>query len=535
MTDSIFSTFEQAQKRWPDRSFLYAPAEAVGGDAPFQLTYAQAAGIISELTARYRSAGYTSGHRIAFVLDSHPLALLHLIAINACGSSVVPLNAGSQPKEMAHILSAAACASAVAWPQYHERIRDAAVLAGLTLAIIAPDEAPPAVGAVAPFERDEAVLMFTSGTTGAPKGCILSNEYFVEIGRWYAEVGGYCAFDPDGDRLLTPLPLTHMNALALSFMAVMETGSCLIQLDRFHASTWWQTVRECQATIIHYLGVMPAILLQKPVQPDERDGLRVRFGFGAGIDPRHHQIFEDRFGFPLIEAWAMTETGAGATIIANVEPRHVGTRCFGRPDPALVEFRIVDHEERDVAKGESGELLVRHAGTNPHRGFFSGYDKDPEATAEVWRDGWFHTGDIVQEDDGGSLHFVDRSKNIVRRSGENIAAVEVEGVLLAHPAVAGCAVLPVEDEIRGEEVMALVVVKAGETADDTMAETLRKHSLDSLVYFKVPGYFAFVDALPTTASQKVQRGQVRALGRSLVDSGVAVDLRHLKKSKPAAK
>ena len=121
-----------------------------------------------------------------------------------------------------------------------------------------------------------------------------------------------------------------MNALAVSFMAMLMTGGCLIQLDRFHPSTWWQSLRSSRATMFHYLGVMPAMLLKAPPAPqDPLEGM-LRFGFGAGVDPRHHAAFEARFCVPLIEAWAMTETGAGAWITANQEPRHVGQRCFGK-------------------------------------------------------------------------------------------------------------------------------------------------------------------------------------------------------------
>jgi acyl-CoA synthetase (AMP-forming)/AMP-acid ligase II len=360
-----------------------------------------------------------------------------------------------------------------------------------------------------------------------PKGCILSNDYFTWIGRFYLSLGGLCTFRLGQERILTPLPVTHMNALAVSFMAAMISGSCLIQLDRFHASSWWKTVRDTRATIIHYLGVMPALLLQRGDAPEAWAGHTIRFGFGAGVDPRHHAVFEQRYGFPLIEAWAMSETGAAAWITANLEPRHVGTRCIGKP-PAHVEWRLVDEQGADVAIDEPGELLVRARGEDARRHFFSGYYQDSAATEDVWRDGWFHTGDIVKRDVEGSMFFVDRSKNIVRRSGENIAAVEVEGVLLQYAAVTNCCVLPVEDELRGEEVMALIELRGG-AADEARARDIAGFCLSQLNYFKIPGYIAFVEALPTTASQKLQRGAIRQMGRELLARGRAFDLRDLKR------
>lgn len=536
MAESIYQAFQTACDQWGERDFLFAPSEALGGTEPYRLSYAQARREVERLRESYAGAGYGAGHRIGMALDNHPVFFCHFLALNALGASIVPLNTAAQGAEIAHNLNSAEPALILGWAQHHAAMRDACAMAGRTLPIIAPGDAVPVVtGGNSPGGRDaETAMLFTSGTTGQPKGCILSNGYFLAAGELYVGLGGYCAFVPGEDRIVTPLPLTHMNALAVSFMAAMMAGACLIQLDRFHASTWWKTIRETGATVIHYLGVMPAILLQAPEGPADREGLKVRFGFGAGVDPRHHARFEARFGFPLIEAWAMTETGGGAWITANVEPRHVGTRCFGRLPDGL-EARIVDEQGSDVAVGEPGELLVRAAGPDPRRNFFTAYHRDDKATAEAWEGGWFHTGDVVRQDAEGSFYFVDRNKNIVRRSGENIAAVEVEGALLQHPAVGGCAVLPVLDEIRGEEVMALIVARNPTEADAGLAEALVRHCLDTLVYFKAPGYVAFVDALPTTASQKVQRGTVRQLGRALHESGKAFDFRHLKrKGKGAA-
>jgi acyl-CoA synthetase (AMP-forming)/AMP-acid ligase II len=378
-------------------------------------------------------------------------------------------------------------------------------------------------------ERTECALLYTSGTTGRPKGCILPNRYYLHAGRWYAGVGGLAALHPGAERMLTPLPLVHMNAMAYSTMAMVLCGGCVVPLDRFHPATWWRSVRESRATIVHYLGVMPAMLMGRPVSADDRNH-GVRFGFGAGVERALHAPFEERFGFPLVEAWAMTETGAGAVVIANREPRHVGTACFGRPQPE-VEVRIIDEMGNAAAPGEPGELLVRAADGEPRFGFFREYLKDPEATAQAWAGGWFHTGDIVRADAGGYLYFVDRRKNVIRRSGENISAAEVEGVLRQHPLVAKVGVAPVPDPLRGDEVMACVVpsraIPDGEAR--AAAEDLVRHCLERLAYYKAPGYVAFCDALPLTATQKLQRGDLRALARACLDSAACVDTRALKK------
>ena len=226
----------------------------------------------------------------------------------------------------------------------------------------------------------------------------------------------------------------------------------------------------------------------------------------------------------------MTETGAAACIMAHREPRHVGTSCFGAPED-FVEIRLVDDEGADVPDGTPGELLVRSAGPDPRRHFFAGYLKDEDATNEVWQGGWFHTGDVVRRGEGGVLHFVDRKKNVIRRSGENISAVEVESVLNQHPIVKTSAVASAPDALRGDEVLACIVTREPLPAQDRerAARSIVEHALAQLAYFKAPGYVAFVDRLPLTLSQKIQRGELRALAATLPGQPHCIDTRAMKK------
>jgi len=332
------------------------------------------------------------------------------------------------------------------------------------------------------------------------------------------------------ERLITPLPMSHMNAMAYSTMVMLLTGGCIVALDRFHPASWWSSVRDSRATIVHYLGVMPAMLLGAAPIKHERDH-EVRFGFGAGVSARLHAAFESRFGLPLIEAWAMTETGAGAVVIANREPRKVGTACFGRPG-ANIECRVVDERGGDVSVGQPGELLIRSAvAGSPRLGFFREYLKDPAATAEVWEGGYFHTGDIVQVDLDGDFHFIDRKKNVIRRSGENISAVEVESVLLQHPGIASVGVTAVSDQMRGDEVMACIVPNESldEAERTVLARDLLEFCMQRLAYFKAPGYVAFCERLPLTPTEKVQRARLKDLAQTLVGAPGCIDMRALKK------
>lgn len=540
---TIARQFARAVETWADRPFLHCLPETAAryrDTDPGTWSYAEAAAQVDRLVGVYAGRGLGPGHRLALVMGNRPGFFLHLLALNALGVCVVPLVIDA-PAQAAALMRRAGVTGVVAAEPLMADAQPAAQEAGLSIAPahdpgrLAEAPPPPADDAGADAGPDAlAALLFTSGTTGTPKACRLTNAYFYGCGARYLRTGGLCALEPGRERLITPLPVNHMNALAVSFMAMMMCGGCLIQLDRFHPREWWDSVRGSAATVLHYLGVMPAMLLNAPEAPqDSTIGDQVRFGFGAGVDPKHHEVFERRFGFPLVEAWAMTESGAAGQIVAAHAPRHVGTRCFGRADDDLA-VRVVDEAGADVAEGAPGELLVRAAGDDPRRYFFGGYDGDPAATAAIWAGDWLHTGDIVRRGEDGSFYFVDRNKNIVRRAGENIAAVEVEGVLMQHGAVEAVAIAPVPDEIRGEEVMALVVPRDVSADAATLAAELVDFVAQRLAYFKAPGYLALIDALPKTQSEKIARGQLKTLCRDMVEDGRAADVRALKKPKKTA-
>ena len=477
--DTVFAAFAATAKAQSARPFLHDLKQ--GAD----VSYGTALERVAEIAATYRGLGCGAGHRVALRMESGPEMVLHFLALNSIGASFVPLNPDYREAEQDYVLSH----SEAFFPEKHSE--------------------PKSVGAT------ECALLYTSGTTGKPKGCLLSNDYFLGAGRRYLSEGGLCAVREGKDRLITPLPLFHMNALAFSTTAMILSGGCLIQLDRFHPKTWWRDVAGSRATIVHYLGVMPAILLGLKEDSIEKKH-SVRFGYGANANPKDHAAFEARFGFPLVEGWAMTETGSGGLICASREPRHVGTRCIGFV-PEGLEIKI---------DNETSELLVRQSGPDPRRGFFSGYLKDEAATAEAWRDGWFHTGDAVRRGPDGALHFVDRRKNIIRRSGENIAALEVEAALADHPAVKQVAVIAVPDPVRDEEVMACVVLTEQATGNMETATSIQKHCLERLSYFKAPGHVSFVDSLPVTATYKVQKMK---LSDFALDPASRFDLRERKK------
>lgn len=523
---TVHGAFAETVRRHGGKPFLHVPASASGRAQAEEYSYATFSGRIDALVERYREQGYGPGHRVALMLANSAECFAHYLALNAIGAGAVPLNPYALPDELAYVLAHSEAQCAVSLPELLPKLSG---LTGQSPRIAIADEDSFRPPAARPAARDgrsgeaaEAALLYTSGTTGKPKACIISNFYCLNAGRRYLELGGLCAVTEGVERLMTPLPMFHMNALAVSLMAMLLSGGCVVQLDRFHPSAWWSDAVKSGATIFHYLGVMPAILMSLPVSAEERT-TRMKFGFGAGVNPRDHERFELRFGFPLVEAWSMTETGGGAMIVAHHEPRLPGTRCMGIPGTELA-VRIVDEQDRDVSDGCPGDLLVRGAGSDPRAGFFSGYFRDPQATDEAWRDGWFRTGDVVRRGPSGHLHFVDRSKNIIRRSGENIAALEVEGVMATHPAIGQVAVIAVSDDLREEEVMACVVLKEGAVAGREVALAIQDFCLQRLTYYKAPGYVSFVDSLPTTSTNKIQKGRLAAL-RALQDTESCFDLR----------
>lgn len=526
----------QAQ-RYGDHPLLILPESVakLWGSERTLWSYSQVLQEVDALAGRYRAAGYGAGHRVAVLAENRPAHFIHWLALNSIGVSLVPVNPDYTSDELAYLLEHSESVLLVVVESRLAQVQ--AIAAGLDIPVVLSDGAslPPAKRVASTETGDvfsaECALIYTSGTTGRPKGCLLSNGYFLAWGAWYTAQGGLVGLRPGQERLITPLPTFHVNAMGNSFMGMLASGGAQVIVDRFHPRSWWDMSIETGATCFHYLGVMPAILLAiAPSDQDRAHGLR--FGVGGGVHPDHHAAFEARFGVPLLEGWAMTESGGACLLCAVDEPRHIGERCLGRAERAgpVMETRIVDDAGDDTAPGVPGELLVRAAGADPRRGLFSGYLKNEAATAEIWAGGWLHTGDVMRRDEDGSLYFVDRKKNIIRRSGENIAAVEVEGAIASHADVAQVAVVAVLDPLRGEEVMAVVVAKDKAQVGNDFAQAILGHCAGQLAYYKLPGYVAFLDKLPTTSTQKIRKADLGVLAENPMSHPECYDLREAKQA-----
>lgn len=537
-----------AAEKYGDKPLLAAPRNAGRTYYPEgrEFSFAETALSVASLASMYRDAGYGFPHRIGVFLANRPEHMLHKLAMNSLGICCVPINPDYRSGELVYLIEHAELDLVIALADYLPRVQEA----------LQDSTHQPAVVTLEGFDKElpsarsrpestdarsdtPASILYTSGTTGRPKGCVLSHRYELASGDWYARQGGLVSIQTQGERLYQPLPLFHVNASILSFYCMLLTGNCQIQTDRFQTSRWWEEVRESEATIVHYLGVIIPMLLKQPESSQDRDH-SVRFGYGAGVEPQFHRQFEERFGFPLVELWGMTEMVR--TLTDNFPPRKVGTRAFGKAVPGL-DVQVVDQMNHPVADGTPGEMVIRYSAETPRKDFFSGYLNNPEATEEAWRGGWFHTGDMVIRDSGdGMLHFVDRDKNIIRRAGENIAAAEVEALLLLHPRVRQVAVLAAPDEVREAEVLACVVLKDdapdADRSDISALDDIQQHRIanelfdfcfEQLAYYKAPGWIWFTNDIPTTGTQKIQKHRIFPAGVDPRGTDGMIDLRYRKK------
>jgi len=531
--NTVAEAFGIMAERHPEKDCICLPAMAGREYHPDGITwsYAEIAAQARALREAYAAAGYGHGHRIALMFDNRPTFVVHWLALNALGVSVVPVNQDSTAHEIATLLTRSHAILAVTLPGRTELFRRAAELMEKAPALVA-EEWPAMLPAAAtstlptpPGPLTEAGLLFTSGTTGVSKGAILTNESLFFNAERYIAAGGLMAISYGEDRLYNPLPVYYANAFAHTNIVMILSAGCMIFPDRFHPSTWWKDIVATDATIIHYLGIIAPLLLKRDKALEESTH-RVKFGLGSGVDSNQHIAWEKRFGFPLMEVYGMTELGICS--FASHEPRLVGQHYVGQPI-GDVEYRIVDADDRELPAGEAGEMLVRRSGVDPRHGFFAGYLDNEELTEHLWRGGWYHTGDMLRRDAEGRFFFVDRLKHMIRRSGQNISAGEVENCLRLHPAVSECAVVPVPDAFRQEEVMACIVLRDDAPPSEDTALSIMDFALERIAYFKAPGGIVFMDRLPTTHTNKLQKEKIFGKDEDPYARPRSFDLRYLKK------
>ncbi|MPZ60572.1 MAG: AMP-binding protein [Propionibacteriales bacterium] len=462
-----------------------------------------------EVAGGLRAAGLGPGDRLVMLCHNEPAFLPVWLGALAIGVVPVPLNTSFRGASLERLVTRAEPKAVVASPDLIDAVAHGAPLAfdtsaaGLREFVSAGDTA--AVEIVDPPPGTLATIMFTSGTTGLSKGVMWTHEYLLGMTDSARAVLGH---GPD-DVAFTVLPLFHSQALAVTSLTALVVGGEAVIAPRFSASRFWQQVTESRATLTYMIGSIPQILWTQP--PSEWDRAhRLR---GAEVIPPpagSYHAFEGRFNLRMAELYGMTDIGIPIGI-------PYGERRSGSCGRELDDWECVLVDDHDVPapEGTVGELVIR-----PRRPWIMplGYWRDPEATASVWRNLWFHTGDLLRRDEEGWFTFVDRKRDAIRRAGENISSTEVEDVLLAHPAVREAAVFGVAAEMGEQEVMAAVVL---EQSQDVEPYELVAHCEKDLPYFAVPRFYDFLDALPRTENEKVRKQPLRELGitATTVDTG----------------
>ncbi|MBS0240823.1 MAG: AMP-binding protein [Proteobacteria bacterium] len=339
---------------------------------------------------------------------------------------------------------------------------------------------------------DPMAISFTSGTTGPSKGVLASHAHVLTFARDWIEAVEYAP----GQSIYSCMPLFHAVASWLGVVPALIQGGRIAFGARFSASRFWDEVRAAKVDVAHGIFSMVPILLKQPPRPDDAEQPARRFYF-AKVD----EAFERRFNCRIVEVYGATETGV-VTMTKPGDERRAGS-C-GKPNERTFEVMIADANDEPVAPGDVGEILVR-----PRQPFamLTAYYNAPDATAEAFRNLWFHTGDNARADDDGYYYFVDRKKDAIRRRGENISSSEVEAVLNRHPAVLECAVIAAPSELGEDEVKAVVVVREGATAT---AEQLWAFADEHMPRFWVPRFIEFRREMPKTPTQKIQKYALRS-------------------------
>ena len=345
---------------------------------------------------------------------------------------------------------------------------------------------------------DDAAIMYTSGTTSLPKGVMVTHANFVFLGEVLSK---NMRMSPD-DRYLVTLPLYHANAMYYMVTSSLMVGASIALMPRFSATRFMKQAIRYECTLTSLFAAPMRMILAQPIDKHERQNSFRLVIFAQNVTGSQMNAWEDRFGDSLMQIYGMTET-MGQPLTNPVDYTR-DNMTMGLPTLPY-ECKIVDPQGNEVTEGEAGELLVRGI---PGWTIMKVYFKDPDATARTIKDDWLWTGDIVEIDDAGYFRFVDRSKDMIKRSGENIAASEVEDVIKGHPKVADVAVIGVPDEIRDESIKAFVILNAGKSST---ADELIDHCRSKLSKFRVPEEIEFCDEFPRTSVGKIQKHILRQI------------------------
>jgi crotonobetaine/carnitine-CoA ligase len=477
------------------------------------ITYAELEAQVRQLAGHLVAQGLGESDRVAVMLPHHPDHILVLLALTQIGAVAVPLNPQQQGAGLEYILEQSEPAMLIGDQAYADRLVPALARVCIARTLWRGEISaglghptgrlpnPASISGYQPpgFEaapETPVAICYTSGTTGAPKGVLITDKMYRCAATSSLILSGIEA----GDVPLFWEPMYHLFGIEVVVLALMKPVT-LAMVDRFSASTFWVSAARNRATHIHYVGGVLQLLLRQPPAAHDRTHC-VRVAWGGGCPPQIWHEVEQRFGLNMRDSFGMTETSA--LNIVNLEGI---PGALGRPLPYF-EARVVDDGGQPVATDEVGQLLIR--GNEPGL-VTSGYFRNPQATTETIRDGWLHTGDLVRVDAHGVFHFFSRRKDCVRRRGENVSPWEVERVLNEHPDVEECSLVGVRNEFGDEDLKIFIKPTQGRHVDPS---ALHAWCLTKMARYQVPRFIEFTDEFPRTATQRIRKHE---LSRSTLD------------------
>jgi len=491
----------------PDREFLLFEDE--------KLTLGQLDAWVNRIAQGLLSLGLGPGSHVSVMLPNSPRWLAVFFAIQRLSACIVPINVALKGEGLAYILDHSESSALIIDPAYADVLADIRDKTPKIKHVIfdtaeAPGFAlPPGALALRDIESKNetapdvkidpaglCALMYTSGTTGMPKGVVM--RFGAADARRTMPLA-MMLYKPD-DVLWTMLPLFHANALFISTMCALHAGARLALGRRFSASRFWDEARRYGATTFNALGAMIPILMKQPERPNDVDN-PVNLVVSAACPANVWEAFEKRFGVKIFEFYGAVDGGGFLTF--NLGNAPVGS--IGQPMPGTV-YKVADANGNEVAVGEPGELCFK---IEDEKAQTVEYFKNEKASSSKVRDGWLHTGDVVYRDEEGNLYFVDRLTDSMRRRGENVSSFEVEREVNAHPAVLESAAFGVKSDLGEDDIMVVVVRKPGM---DVAPEELIKFLEARLAKFMIPRYLDFRGSIPKTETHRVQKSDLKREG-----------------------
>ncbi|MDX6623112.1 MAG: long-chain acyl-CoA synthetase [Solirubrobacterales bacterium] len=477
-----------------------------------ELTYAELDERSARLASLLAAHGVEPGDRVGVMLPNVPEFPIAYYGVLRAGAIVVPMNVLLKRREIAFYLSDSGAKLLLAWHGFAEEAQAGAEEAGAELIEVEPAafaallaEHEPTPGLVDSDEGDTAVILYTSGTTGKPKGAELTHANLHKNAdvscRTTCEISA-------GDVVLGSLPLFHSFGQTVSMNASLMAGATLTLVPRFDPAEALATMQRDGVTHFYGVPTMYGALLHHPEREDyDTSALRTCITGGASMPVEVLHGFEDAFGAIVLEGYGLSETSPVACSNHPDDERLPGS--IGTPLEG-VEMKVVDEHDQEVPQGEVGEIVIR--GHN----IMKGYWQRPDATEEAMRGGWFHSGDMARVDENGRFFIVDRKKDLIIRGGYNVFPREVEEVLYEHPKIREAAVVGLPHPELGEEVGAAVVTMEGE---QLLAEEVSEHVKDNLAAYKYPRVVWFLDELPKGPTGKILKREIERPSAENLETG----------------